>query len=260
MKRWLIAAVAALLVMGCGQADDKSQVKMGYPATTAEADKAIRARLAKDFPNLKDIAIEPSAIPGLYVMTSGALIGYVSADGRHLIEGELVDLDTKENLTETRRTGWRKAAVAKISEKDMLIYEPEKAEHTVTVFTDPQCGYCKKFQAEIDGYLKQGIRIRYLFQPIFGDESKKIAEQVWCADDRRKAYSDVMAGKKLGSKSCKTPLQQHADVSNDLGVRGTPAIMTEDGRMLRGYMPPAALKAELVGKAAVPAPAEQPKS
>lgn len=253
MKRWLLAATAALLVMGCSQAEDKAATKSAstavMPANAAESEKLIRERLAKDFPDLKEVAVGPSVIPGMFEITSGALIGYVSADGKYLIEGELVDLETKKNLTEIKRSGWRRDHINALGEKNMLVYEPEKVEHTVTVFTDPQCGYCKKFQAEIDGYLKQGIRVRYVFLPIFGDESHKIAEQVWCSKDQRKAYSDVMAGRKLDAKSdCKNPLEAHNKLGNDLGIRGTPAIVTEEGRMLRGYMPPEALKAELSKK------------
>lgn len=249
MKRWFLAACAALLVMGCSQAEDKSGSAAATASKPADAKALIRARLTKDFPDLKDVAIEPSVIPGMYEITSGALIGYVSSDAKFLIEGELVDLDTKKSLTEIKRSAWRRDHIEKLGADNMLVYEPSKTEYTVTVFTDPQCGYCKKFQSQIDDYLKEGIRVRYVFVPIFGDKSHQIAEQVWCAKSPQKAYSDVMAGQDIGAKpDCKTPLDAHAALGNDLGIRGTPAIVTEEGRMLRGYMPPKALKAELAKK------------
>lgn len=268
MKKAVFALVAALLVLGCGKAEE-SQAAKTAPETVAKADqpaapaggeKAIRQRLQKDFPDFKDAKVEPSPIPGLFVISSGAVVGYISEDGKYLLDGSMVELDTKTNLTEGFRNDWRKTQIGELSEKDMLVFEPKKVEHTITVFTDPQCGYCKKFQSEMDGYLAEGIRVRYMFVPIFGDESKKLSENVWCAADQKQAMSDVMAGKKIEAKTCANPLEKHMDLAASMGIRGTPGILAEDGRLLRGYMPPQALKAELEGKPAEEqAAAEKPK-
>ncbi len=256
MKKAVFALLAALTVLGCGKVEESQAAKTG-PEVVAKAEPAaapaggndaIRQRLEKDFPDFKGAKVEPSPIPGLFVISSGAVVGYISSDGRYLLDGSMVELDTKTNLTEGHRNDWRKAQIGGLSEKDMLVFEPKKVAHTITVFTDPQCGYCKKFQSEMDGYLAEGIRVRYMFVPIFGDESKKLSENVWCAADQKKAMTEIMAGKKIEAKTCANPLEKHMELAATMGIRGTPGILAEDGRLLRGYMPPPALKAELEGK------------
>ncbi len=259
MKKAVFALLAALTILGCGKVEDSQAAKSAPEAAakyTPEAaepavvggDKAVRARLEKDFPDFKQAKIEPSPIPGIYEIYTGSVVGYLSSDGKYLFDGSLVEMDTKINLTETRRNDWRKAQVDAIKEKDMLVFEPKKVEHTITVFTDPQCGYCKKFQGDMDGYLAEGIRVRYMFVPIFGDESKKLSQNVWCAKDQKKALTEIMAGKKIEDKTCDNPLAKHVKIAAEMGIRGTPGILAEDGRLLRGYMPPEMLKAELDGK------------
>ncbi|MGH6628881.1 MAG: DsbC family protein, partial [Burkholderiales bacterium] len=238
-------------IMGCGKAEESQAAKTAPEAAkpaAEEGDKAVRARLEKDFPDFKDAKIEPSPIPGIYEISTGSVVGYLTGDGEYLFDGSLVELDSKTNLTETRRNDWRKAQVEAIKEQDMLVFEPKKVEHTITVFTDPQCGYCKKFQGDMDGYLAEGIRVRYMFVPIFGDESKKLSQNVWCAKDQKKAMTEIMAGKKIEDKTCDNPLERHVAIAAEMGIRGTPGILAEDGRLLRGYMPPQMLKAELEGK------------
>ncbi len=267
MKKALFVLLAALAALGCGREQDEQPAASGEPAAestpvTVAGVETVRARLAKDFPDFKDAQIAPAPVAGLYEIWVGNVVGYLTSDGKYLFDGSLIELETKTNLTEVRRNTWRKEQVDKLAEEDMLIYEPKKVEQTVTVFTDPQCGFCKKFQSEMDGYLGKGIRVRYMFVPIFGDKSKKLSENVWCAKDRLQAYTDVMTDKKIEDKTCKNPLEKHMEVAAELGIRGTPGILAQDGRLLRGYMPPAALKAELDGKPLEEKPLEDqaPKS
>jgi thiol:disulfide interchange protein DsbC len=128
-----------------------------------------------------------------------------------------------------------------------VIFAPDKPKHTVTVFTDIDCGYCRKLHREIDGYLKAGIRVRYLFFPRagLGSESFNEAVSVWCAADRQQAMTDAKAGKPIEAKTCENPVIDHMQLGESLQISGTPAIVLESGDLVPGYVPAERLAAML---------------
>ncbi|MGB1581964.1 MAG: DsbC family protein [Nevskiales bacterium] len=255
MKQLLIIiALASLGTVACSPdqpeqqdqpaAQDKAAEQTPPPAAVIAA---IRERLSKQLDGINPEDLTPSPIPGLYQVSKGMAIGYVSQDGRYLIEGDLLDLETETNLTEQMRNDNRKTTLAAIPEDKMIIFEPKKASHTVTVFTDVDCGYCRKMHSQIDGYLKEGIRVRYVFYPLRGENaaSYKKAENVWCSKDRQEALTQAKQGKDVKAEQCETPVAMHLTTGMQLGIRGTPGVITESGEMLPGYMPPKALKGRL---------------
>lgn len=208
-------------------------------ATAAEADASIRARLEKIVPEYSIDSIQETAIPGVYEVVMGAQVVYVSGDGNYMLQGRLMDLANREDLTEPRRAMARKQAVERVGEDRMVIFAPEKYDHTVTVFTDIDCGYCRKLHREIADYGAEGIRVRYLFYPRagVGSDSFKQAVAVWCADDRQQAMTDAKSGKRLDAASCDNPVEAHMALGEQLGVNGTPAILLESGDLVPGYVP-----------------------
>ena len=126
----------------------------------------------------------------------------------------------------------------------MIIYEPKKTEHTLTVFTDIDCGYCRKLHQQIAEYNALGIRIRYMAFPRAGIDSESYNKtvDVWCAKDRKQALTDAKNGKEVTSESCNSPIQAQYELGRRLGVTGTPALFLESGEMLPGYVPPKRLK------------------
>ena len=130
-------------------------------------------------------------MPGLYEVRIGSKIAYVSADGRYLVQGEIIDLDTDRNLTEGRVEGVRKDVLAGVSESGMVIFAPAKYQDTVTVFTDVDCGYCRKLHRQMAEYNARGITVRYMYFPRSGPgtESWMKSEQVACAKDPRSALT-----------------------------------------------------------------------
>jgi thiol:disulfide interchange protein DsbC len=154
------------------------------------------------------------------------------------------------NVSEERRASARLAAIEDIGESRMIIFSPKQVKHTINVFTDVDCGYCRKLHRQIDDYLAQGIRVRYLFFPRSGPntESWTKAEQVWCSPDRAAALTRSKRGEVLTAKPCSpTPVQQHYSLGLAFGVTGTPAIITDTGEMLPGYVPPGELASYLNG-------------
>ena len=256
-KRLLILALLVSGIVACSpdkQADSSTEKKASQPATAAavvssEDDAELRAKLSEALDGIEADDLRASPIPGIYEISKGASIGYLSADGRYLIEGDLLDLETETNLSDERRNGWRQAKVASIPEDKMIIFAPEKYDHTITVFTDVDCGYCRKLHNEIDTYLKEGIRVRYVFYPLRGAKaaSFKKAEAVWCSKDRQAAMTLAKQGKEVKAEACETPVAMHLTTGMELGIRGTPGIITETGEMMPGYMPAKALRAALDG-------------
>lgn len=232
--------VAATLLFGAG-------------TLIAGPEDDIRAALTKVVPNIKIDSIQPAPVKGLYEVMVGTQLMYVTGDGRYYVDGRIVDLSTREDVTEPRLSGARKKLVDGVGESEMVIFEPSvKAEHTVTVFTDIECGYCRKLHGQIADYGKEGIRVRYMFYPRAGKGSPAYSEavSVWCAGDsneRRTALTDAKAGKTIAEKSCTNPVDRHMAVGEELGLRGTPAILTENGEFIPGYVEPKRLAAQLNG-------------
>ena len=205
----------------------------------AEAPDAVLEGLQKIFPGTPVDSVKPAGMPGLYQATVGARLFYVSEDGKYLMQGELYDIDARVNLTELAETEIRLAAMQEITEDEMIIFEPKEAKHTITVFTDIDCGYCRKLHGEMEAYNDKGIRVRYLFYPRSGPNSPSFdkAVSVWCADDRNQAMTDAKTGKPVEPRTCDNPVADHYALGGTMGVRGTPAIILEDGEMLPGYVP-----------------------
>ena len=199
----------------------------------------VRAKLATLLPGMQPDSVKPTPIKGLFEIAYGAQVIYVSDDGRYMFRGSLIDLDRREDLTERTRSKARKVALDKVSEDEMIVFAPGQTDHTITVFTDIDCPYCRKLHAEMDEYNKAGIKVRYLLSPRTGINSPgfKKAVSVWCAEDSNKALTIAKQGKSVKEKSCDNPVMQQMELGQMLGVTGTPAIVLENGELMPGYRP-----------------------
>lgn len=210
----------------------------------AEPGKPDLAKLKAALGGANPDSVNPTPVPGLYEIVMGSQIVYLSQDGQFVIQGDLIDLNTRGNLSETRRDGLRAKAVEAVGESNMVVFAPAgQAKHTVTIFTDVDCGYCRKMHSEIAAYNQNGIKIRYLMytRAGVGSESYDKAVAVWCADDRQNALTRAKRGEDIPHKSCDNPVKQQFELGMALGVRGTPSIILEHGEMIPGYVPPAQL-------------------
>ncbi len=224
---------------------------LALPAIAADDDTAaVRKALAELLPGVEPDSVTATPVAGLYEVAVGPRLFYISADGRYLIQGQVFDIKNRKNITEDKIAKAKKTAIDELGEQNMVIFAPEKYDHTVTVFTDIDCGYCRKLHNEMDGYNDKGIRVRYLFFPRAGVGSKSYqkAVSVWCADDRNAAMTQAKNGMPLPEKDCENPVRREMQLGQLLGVTGTPAIFLEDGQMLPGYIPPDKLKAFLTEK------------
>ncbi len=213
------------------------------PAQAGEIDD-LKQQLKQNLPDINFDSLQAVDDTGLYEAVINGEIIYFTADGRYVFQGELVSLESKTNLTEQRRVSLRKGIIDGLDEKDMIIFEPDEVEHTLTVFTDIDCVYCRKMHSQIEQYQDLGIRIRYMAYPRggIGSESYDDAVTVWCHDDRLDAMTRAKDGEELDAKTCNNPVEAEFNIGRQLGVQGTPALFLESGQMLPGYVPPERLK------------------
>ncbi len=195
-------------------------------------------------------SITASPIAGIYEVMVGAQLYYVSSDGKYLLSGKLYDIEKREDLTSPKMEKVKAEMIEQVGEENMVIFAPEKYDHTVTVFTDIDCGYCRKLHAEIKQYNDLGIRVRYLMFPRagIGSPSYQKAVNVFCAEDRNKALTRAKKGDTLEDRQCDNPVAQEYSLGQALGVTGTPAIFLETGELIPGYVPAARMAGMLNGQ------------
>jgi thiol:disulfide interchange protein DsbC len=210
------------------------------PANIADAPKPVLDAVHRLAPKAKIQAVDKSPLPGLYqVIVQGQPL-YVSVDGRYMLQGDAFDLKTRRGLADARLDALRREALARIPESRMIRFAPAHPKYTVTVFTDVDCPYCRVFHSHIAEYNKLGIAVDYLFWPRTGlnTPSAEKAVSVWCAPDRKRAFTEAKHGVDPKPAHCDNPVAQDFQLGMDLGVNGTPSIVASNGAMLNGYADP----------------------
>lgn len=215
--------------------------------SVAQAEDDPRAVIAKQFPGTRVEDVRATPVAGLYEVTHGADIVYVTADGKYALSGDLLNLANNDNITETRRRAVRAKLISDVPESEMLVFGPQNPKYTVTVFTDVDCAYCRQLHSQIADYNRLGIRVRYMFYPRTGPntESWTKAEQVWCSTNRNEALTQAKRGVPLKVEACPNPVAKHYALGQDFALQGTPAIVLGNGELIGGYMTPGELAQEL---------------
>ena len=255
MKKLLfvMCALTIVLTSACNSTDTANKDKkpeakdISTISNKVSKPRVVRAdfatNLASYFPNVKPDHVRLTPIDGIYEVLVDAQLFYFSDDARYLIDGKMIDLKTKTNITTPSLNKARLGLLKAIGDDNMIVFSPEKLKYTVTVFTDIDCGYCRKMHSQIEQYNKLGIAIRYLFFPRAGLNSGSYwkAVSVWCSEDQKKALTDAKQGKQLDKKSCKNPVAEHLKLVKKLDISGTPAILFSEGQLIMSYIPPAEL-------------------
>ena len=254
MKRLLLATLFGFSLSACAQpAEAPQKVSPGteaaplkepsFAAGTPEA--RVREALTRINPKIQVESISPAPIPGFREVIATGQVVYVSDDGKYLFQGGLLDIANRKDMGEVAMAKVRKQVLATLPQADRIVFAPTgTTKHTVVVLTDVECGYCRKFHTDIAQYNKLGIRVEYLAFPRAGlgspDYQKMVA--VWCAADRKKALTDAKNDRPVAQGPCaSTPVDREYRAGQRMGLEGTPMILTDDGRLLGGYLPPDAL-------------------
>jgi len=250
------ASLAASFLLG---ATDNSEVAKAVAAKaqvatviaqdmiTADPDKAVSVELQQSISSLlahklqfKVSSVERSELPGLFEVVSDQGIFYVNADASYLLQGSLyqVNQGSAVDLTEKTMGKVRIQSIAAYAD-DMIVYPAKNEKYSITVFTDINCGYCRKLHSEMQDYNDLGITVKYLAFPRSGINTKTYVDMVsiWCADDKAAAMSKAKEGSSIAKKTCNNTVQEQYNLGRQLGVTGTPALILSDGSMQPGYLP-----------------------
>ena len=220
---------------------------VAHPVHAEDDTEKLKASLQKRLTEISISELKPSPVKGLYEMVFGARVAYVSADGQYMLTGDLIDLESRHNLSAQRRGAVILKAIEALGEANMIVIGPAKSKRTLTVFTDVDCPYCARLHREVPALVEAGVKVRYLLYPRAAKDTEtyKRAVAVWCASDRVKAVGIAKSGGKLAMKTCTNPVDEHVRLGQEVGVEGTPTIVMDDGRVLPGYAPAAELLAAL---------------
>ena len=230
MRSWLgcLVLVTAMQAMAAALAPDEART----------LHKAIQAH----DPAAQVAAPARSPVNGMYLTSIDGVSGYVSADGRYFIVGDMLDLASHRNVTEESRRAARRALLEKVAPKEGILFAPAKPKYTIIVFTDVDCPYCRKLHGELAQLGQRGIALRYMAFPRSGPNTKawKTMAAVWCASDRQDALTRATRGDVVGAtgQCSDAVIAKHYALGQQLGIPGTPMIVLSDGTSLGGYMSP----------------------
>jgi thiol:disulfide interchange protein DsbC len=183
--------------------------------------------------------LEPAPIAGFLEVVRGTQVLYVADDGGLLIDGDILSIDTETNLTEDTRARVRQDLMATIPEDDRIVVPAVgEVRVRVAVFADTNCRYCLKLHQDAADFSRRGIEVQYLLYPRAGraGDTWAQAEAVWCAPDRAVALESALAGDTLPEQDCDNPIGSHYELAMKLGLKGTPAIVTESGDLHYGVL------------------------
>jgi thiol:disulfide interchange protein DsbC len=212
---------------------------LSFNALADEAVAKIQQKLNQVIPSAPSAQITKSQVDGLYQVVLGPNVIYITADAQYLFNGNLIDLNTRDNLTEIAKDQARAQALAEIDAASMISFKAKGEEkRSITVFTDIDCPFCKKFHNEVDELNKNGITVRYLAFPRSGPNTPSYHKMVsvWCDKDPVKAMDDAKNGLDPKNQRCENPVQMHMMHAQQFGITGTPTMIVDDGSMIPGYV------------------------
>ncbi len=210
------------------------------PVVESKDDAIVRAALIKVAPGINIRLIKESPIAGFKEVVVDGKVLYVSTDGKYLLQGSLIDIAARKNITEASEAVQRKVLLAAVPNSRKISFAPAAPKYRVTVFTDIDCGFCRKMHSQITEYNKLGIAVDYLFFPRagIGSESFQKAVTVWCAPDRNVALTMAKNDRPLPKKNCPNFVSIDYNLGLQAGVEGTPAVFTASGASIGGYLSP----------------------
>lgn len=213
---------------------------LSFNVMASDIETTIQQKLKQIIPNAPEAQITESPVNGLYQVIVGPNVIYMTADAKYLFNGNLVDLDTRQNLTDEAKNQARQQTLAAIDTNTMIEFSAKgETKHTLTVFTDVDCPYCKKFHKDVPELNENGITVRYMAYPRSGVDTPSYTKMVsiWCADDAVEAMDSMKDGINVPTKTCDNPVKMHMDEAQNFGISGTPTLIFDDGQMIPGYVP-----------------------
>jgi thiol:disulfide interchange protein DsbC len=217
------------------------------PAAFAD-EAAIRKNISERIPQFPKIdEVTKTAIPGLYEFRIGSEVYYSDEQGNYVISGQIVDTRTRVNLTEERINKLTAVDFKALPLKDAMVWKQGTGERKLVVFADPNCGYCKKFERDLQSV--KDVTVYTFLYPILGGDSPEKSKAIWCAKDSTKTWRDWMIkGTPIPeSANCDTSaLERNHALGQRFRINGTPGLVFEDGRKQAGAMNTEQIEKQLV--------------
>ena len=252
-----VITVAGIVgLAGCDNAQSRTPAKsetQKHEATNSSAPAAknesqlqqmLAANLAESGITAKITSVTATSMPNIYwVKAEGLPAFFTDATGQYVVQGDIIKVGgaKPEHISANLQAQDAKASLATIDKKDMIIFPAKgQTKAAIYVFTDADCGYCRKFHSEIDEVNALGIEVRYLPWPR-SEQTMPIMEKIWCSSDRKKALTDAKLGLPINAPTCSNPVRKIYELGANLGINGTPAVFDTEGHQLGGYVPPAEL-------------------
>ena len=201
--------------------------------------------------SIEILSIEETDIDRFYeIKFNGMDSLYAYGDGKYVISGDMYKISKGKliNKSEVSRDRERKIAISLLDSSDFITFKKENMKHSVVIFTDVDCVYCRKFHSHILDYNALGIEVNYIAFPRSGVNSTSYKKMVsaWCSKDSKNTLTLLKLGQEIKENLCEdNPVKKHFNLGNSLGVRGTPSIITSEGRMIPGYLSPQELLEQL---------------
>lgn len=206
----------------------------------AQVVSALQDNLKASGINETIISAIPTDMPNIYWVTAEGLPSFFAdKEGKFIIQGQIIQLGQEKPIDISSKLASRhaKQVLEAVDPNEMIIYSPKgQTKGIIYAFTDPTCPYCQKLHEEIPELNAKGIEVRYLAWPRY-EQAWPLSKAIWCSPDKAQAMNDAKAGKSVNAPSCDDPVQKHVELGYSLGVRGTPAVFTQDGEQIGGYLP-----------------------
>lgn len=221
---------------------------VAFAGAAEESDfNVVEEKLRSLVPSATTIAVSETPIEGILQVQINSDIVYVTSNGQYLLQGQIMDIDSRINITDQAKSGIRLDLMNGLKREEQISFAPEQAKYDLLVFTDIDCGYCRKLHNQMAEYNEAGIAIHYMAFPRAGVGSASYEKfvSVWCSDDQQAAMTLAKNGGDLEPQKCPNPVAEQYNLGHELGVTGTPALVTNDGTLIPGYVPPAQLRQRL---------------
>ncbi|MEO6279605.1 DsbC family protein [Roseateles sp.] len=255
----IVRFLSGLLIVGCLPAwaaePDPPSARVASKVAAPTVDEAsIRKILAERMPNAPKLdVVRPSPMPGLWEVVIGNEVRYTDPTGSFLLEGELIDLKGKKNLTEERVNQLNRIDFSTLPFKDAVTWKNGNGKRRIAVFADPNCGYCRRFEASLQEM--KDVTVYTFLIPILGGDSPEKTRAIWCAKDRSVAWLGWMLKSELppkpDAKCDDAAIERNLALSRKIHVNGTPAIVLEDGNRIPGAVGAVELEKRLQALAAL---------
>ncbi len=242
MKKVLVALAAAFFAVSCGVQANPDEVKK---------------ELAKKFPDLKTERVTKTTYGGLFEVFTGTEIFYTDEKASFVVTGNLIDTTTRANITDARLSKLTAIKFDELPFENAIKLVRGDGSRRIAIFEDPLCGYCKKFEADLNTL--SNITVYVFLYPILAQDSFTKSKSIWCAPDKGAAWQDWMLREKPpapAAETCVTPVDQNVALGQKLRINGTPATFFEDGERIAGALPLATIEAKIASASAAGAAAK----